>query len=91
MILWKNHHYRTRTEGGFGLQLVYTDDRTVDEHYIVKNYDTVVIPKYHPVDSPGDSLYILWTLPARDATSISKPDPRYAWADVCEAMVRSSR
>ncbi len=86
------YHYRTRTEGGFGLQLVYTDDRTVDEHYIVKNYDTVVIPKgYHPVGtSPGDSLYILWTMapPEETLPLISKPDPRYAWADVCEAMVR---
>jgi 5-deoxy-glucuronate isomerase len=86
------YFYRVRTEDGFGLQMVYTEDRTIDEHYIVKNNDTIVIPKgYHPAAaSPGDSLYILWTMapPKESLPLISQPDPRYAWADDCGAMVR---
>jgi 5-deoxy-glucuronate isomerase len=76
---------------GFGIQMVYTEDKKIDKIYKLKNNDTVVIPTgYHPVaSSPGDVLYCLWVMsPAPDRRPlILKPDSRYNWSIGAEWMV----
>jgi len=58
------YHYQLEPEGGFGVQVFYTEDRTFEEAYLVRHGDTFVIPRgYHPVvAAPGYRLYYFWAL-----------------------------
>jgi len=84
------YHYRVYPENGFGLQLLYNDDKTIDEAYTVRNKDTVFFPEgYHPASSsPVDSLYILWFLAGKKRYFISKPDEYYKWIINCENLLK---
>ena len=70
------YFYRVRPSDGFGLQMVYTQDRSIDDSYIVRENDTVLIPKgYHPAAaSPGNALYILWIMAVKSGSFF--PGPR---------------
>ena len=67
--------------GGFGFQSIFTDDRSLNELFLIEDRSIVLIPGgYHPVvASPGHSLYYLWVLAGK--TRMLKPyfDPRYEW------------
>ena len=84
------YHYRTDPANGFGVQLSYTDDKSRDDSYTVRNGDTVVFPDgYHPAGaSPADSLYILWFLAGKERFFLSKPDEQYDWIKNCENLVQ---
>ena len=58
--LEETYYHRLRP-GGFALQRVYTDDRTLDETMAVGDRDVVLVPRgYHPVGAPhGFDLYYL--------------------------------
>ncbi|NLN18015.1 MAG: 5-deoxy-glucuronate isomerase [Firmicutes bacterium] len=79
------YFYRVRPSDGFGLQMVYTQDRSIDDSYIVRENDTVLIPKgYHPAAaSPGNALYILWIMAGEKRLFLSRPEERYAWTVNC--------
>ncbi|ONK23037.1 5-deoxy-glucuronate isomerase [Bacillus sp. VT-16-64] len=55
------YHKIDPAEGGFAIQRVYTDDRTLDETIIVNDGDVVLVPKgHHPCSAPpGYRLYYL--------------------------------
>ncbi|WP_274653817.1 5-deoxy-glucuronate isomerase [Paenibacillus humicola] len=55
------YHRVSSAGGGFAVQRVYTDDRSLDETMIVRDGDAVLVPKgYHPVAAPpGYDLYYL--------------------------------
>jgi len=55
------YYHRMRRPGGFAVQRVYTDDRTLDETLAVEDRDLVLVPRgYHPVSaSHGFDLYYL--------------------------------
>ena len=85
------YHYRLNPPHGFGLQRVYTDDRSLDECYTVEEGDTVLIPRgYHPVvAAPGYQLYYLWMLAApHDRRMRPKDDPAHAWVKAAGEMAR---
>ncbi|MDD2707328.1 MAG: 5-deoxy-glucuronate isomerase [Verrucomicrobiae bacterium] len=73
------YHFRLKPENGFGVQLVYNDDKTRDEAFVVRNGDTIALPEgYHPVSaSPMDSVYILWMLAGPQRFFKSKVDDQY--------------
>jgi len=75
------YHFRLNPPSGFGLQLIYTDDREVDEPIVVRDADTVVIPRgYHPVvAAPGYSLYYLWALAGESRQLFTREDPAHSW------------
>jgi 5-deoxy-glucuronate isomerase len=79
------YFFRTRPSDGFGVQMVYSDDRSLDESYIVRQDDTVIVPRgYHPAAaSPGNALYILWVMAGEKRLFLSRPEPRYAWVTNC--------
>ncbi|MGQ9622553.1 MAG: 5-deoxy-glucuronate isomerase [Candidatus Caldatribacteriaceae bacterium] len=58
------YHYQVEPEGGFGIQVFYTEDHAFEEAYLVYHGDTFVIPRgYHPVvAAPGYRLYYFWAL-----------------------------
>ena len=59
--LEETYYHRTARPEGFAVQLVYTDDRSVDEAFQVRDGDVVMVPRgYHPVAAgPGYDLYYL--------------------------------
>ena len=59
--LEETYYHRIRRPGGMALQLVYTDDRTLDAALRVGDGDVVLVPRgYHPVSAaPGCDLYYL--------------------------------
>jgi 5-deoxy-glucuronate isomerase len=79
--LEETYYHRVRPEGGFALQRVYTDDRSLDETLAVRDGDVVLVPKgYHPVSAaPGYDLYYLNVMagPAREWRF--KNDPDHEW------------
>jgi 5-deoxy-glucuronate isomerase len=55
------YYHRMARPGGFAVQRVYTDDRTLDETLAVEDRDLVLVPRgYHPVSAAhGFDLYYL--------------------------------
>lgn len=55
------YYHRMRRPGGFAVQRVYTEDRTLDETLAVEDRDLVLVPRgYHPVSAAhGFDLYYL--------------------------------
>lgn len=85
------YHFRVNPAGGFGVQCLYNDDLSLEEAYVVRDGDTVVIPPaYHPVAAaPGYQVYYLWML-AGYADRRLKPhdDPAHAWVHAAGEMAR---
>lgn len=75
------YFFKLSKPSGFGFQRIYTDDRNIDEAFILENNDTVIIPEgYHPVAAaPGYSLYYLWILAGEGRQLIPKDDPDHEW------------
>jgi len=59
--LEETYYHRLRDPRGFGLQRVYTADRSLDESVAVRDGDLVLVPRgYHTVSAaPGYELYYL--------------------------------
>ncbi len=59
--LEETYYHRLNPKGGFGVQRVYTDDRTLDETMAVSDGDVVLVPKgHHPCGAPyGFDMYYL--------------------------------
>lgn len=85
------YHFRVNPSSGFGIQVAYTDDRTRDDAYLVRNGDTTIIPNgYHPVGaSPVDNIYFLWFMAGDKRYFLSRPDDDYSWTLMCENLIKS--
>lgn len=75
------YFFRFKPNEGFGFQRIYTEDRSVNELFLIEDRSVVLIPSgYHPVvASPGYSLYYLWILAGKRRTLQPYFDPRYKW------------
>ena len=75
------YFFKFSKPSGFGFQRVYTDDRSLDETFSLRENDTVIIPKgYHPVAAaPGYELYYLWILAGEARELIPHDDPDHTW------------
>lgn len=75
------YHFRFDRPKGFGIQKIYTDDRSIDETITVRENDTVLIPRgYHPVvTAPGYSMYYLWIMAGKNRRFLSNIDPDHRW------------
>jgi 5-deoxy-glucuronate isomerase len=84
------YHFRVKPQSGFGIQVTYTDDKSRDDAYLVRNGDTVILPDgYHPVSaSPVDSLYFLWFMAGEKRYFLSRPDDNYSWVLKCEDLFK---
>ena len=71
------YFFRFDRPGGFGIQKIYTDDRSIDETISLEENDTLLIPEgYHPVVvAPGYSMYYLWIMAGDARKFISRQDP----------------
>ncbi|MHB2167866.1 5-deoxy-glucuronate isomerase [Alsobacter sp. R-9] len=79
--LEETYYHRLARGSGFGVQRVYTDDRSLDETMAFGDRDVVLVPKgYHPVGAPhGFDLYYLNVMagPVRSWKFTMAPD--HAW------------
>jgi 5-deoxy-glucuronate isomerase len=75
------YYFRFDQPQGFGIQKVYTDDRSIDETLTVREHDAILVPRgYHPVVSaPGYRMYYLWIMAGRNRRFLSRLDPDHAW------------
>lgn len=75
------YYFRFDRPQGFGIQKVYTDDRSVDLTLTVVDHDTVRIPVgYHPVAAaPGYPMYYLWIMAGKNRQFLSRLDPDHKW------------
>ena len=79
--LEETYYHRVRQKGGFAVQRVYTDDRSLDETLTVGDGDVVLVPKgYHPVSAPpGYDLYYLNVMAGPTREWKFKNDPQHEW------------
>ena len=87
------YHFRINPETGFGIQISYTDDKSRDDAYLLRNGDTTILPDgYHPVGaSPVDSLYMLWMMAGEKRLFLSRPDDNYSWVIKCENLLKQKK
>jgi 5-deoxy-glucuronate isomerase len=76
------YHYQVNPEQGFGVQLHYTKDGSIDQAYIIRHGDSFAIDKgYHPVSAAGGyQVYYLWFMAGEEGRTL-KPyeDPDHKW------------
>ncbi|WCK53199.1 5-deoxy-glucuronate isomerase [Aneurinibacillus sp. Ricciae_BoGa-3] len=76
------YYYQANPEQGFGVQLHYTKDGSIDDAYMVRHGDSFAIDKgYHPVSAAGGyQVYYLWFMAGEIGRNL-KPydDPDHKW------------
>jgi 5-deoxy-glucuronate isomerase len=80
-FLEETYYHRVRPERGFGLQRVYTDDRSLDETLAFGDRDCVLVPRgYHTVSAPpGYEVYYLNVMAGPVRQWAVANDPDHAW------------
>ena len=80
-LLEETYYHRVTPADGFGLQRVYSDDRTLDETVAFSDRDLVLVPRgYHAVAAPpGVALYYLNAMAGPVRTWAFQDDPALAW------------
>lgn len=75
------YYFRFDRPQGFGIQKIYTDNRSIDETLTIQDHHTVLIPEgYHPVaTAPGYSMYYLWVMAGKNRRFLSRLDPDHHW------------
>jgi len=79
--LEETYYFRIDPPQGFGVQRVYTDDRSLDETLSVRDRDTVLVPRgYHTVSAPpGYAVYYLNVMAGPTRAWAVANDPDHEW------------
>jgi 5-deoxy-glucuronate isomerase len=87
------YYFKLSPPTGFGVQVVYTDDRRVDAAFLLRDDYAVALPRgYHPVvAAPGHQIYYLWMMAGEDRRMAPRDDPDHAWLKHCETVIRAMR
>jgi 5-deoxy-glucuronate isomerase len=80
-LLEETYYHRLSPAQGFGLQRVYTDDRSLDESVAFGDRDCVLVPRgYHTVSAPpGYDVYYLNVMAGPTRNWIFANDPDHEW------------
>jgi 5-deoxy-glucuronate isomerase len=80
-LLEETYYHRVKPAQGFGLQRVYTDDRSLDETLAFGDRDCVLVPRgYHTVSAPpGYEVYYLNVMAGPTRNWIFANDPDHEW------------
>lgn len=84
------YHFKVNPGQGFGIQVMYNDDMSLRESYIVRDGDSAAIKEgYHPVAAaPGYSVYYLWVMAGKSGRQLTPcDDPEHVWVRAVEKMV----
>lgn len=79
--LEETYYHRFDPPQGYGVQRVYTDDRSLDETMTIRDRDVVLVPKgYHPVGTAhGYDLYYLNVMAGPKKVWKFHNDPDHEW------------
>ena len=79
--LEETYFYKIDKPQGYAIQMVYNDDRSLDEIAVARNNDIVMIPEgYHPVVAGhGYNVYYLNFLTGSDQSLANTDDPDHQW------------
>jgi 5-deoxy-glucuronate isomerase len=79
--LEETYYHRVEPAQGFGLQRVYTEDRSIDETLAFRDRDVVLVPRgYHTVSAPpGYAVYYLNVMAGPVRAWAVANDPDHAW------------
>ena len=78
------YFFKVNPPQGFGVQRVYTEDKKLDELYVIENNTLVAIPEgYHPlVAAPGYSVWFLYVIATRKDQILKQyNDPSHVWLE----------
>ncbi len=80
-LLEETYYHRLNPRQGYGVQRVYTDDRSLDETLSFADRDVVLVPRgYHPVGAPhGYDLYYLNVMAGPRRAWRFHNDPAHEW------------
>ena len=80
-FLEETYYHRDRPPRGFGVQRVYTDDRSLDETLTFGDGDFVLVPRgYHTVSAPpGYDSYYLNVMAGPVRHWVVANDPDHEW------------
>ena len=80
-LLEETYYHRLSPPQGYGVQRVYTDDRSLDETMVISDRDVVLVPKgYHPVGvAHGYDLYYLNVMAGPQRVWKFYNDPDHEW------------
>jgi 5-deoxy-glucuronate isomerase len=80
-LLEETYYHRISPAQGFGLQRVYSDDRSLDETLAFGDRDCVLVPRgYHTVSAPpGYELYYLNVMAGPTRNWVFANDPDHDW------------
>jgi 5-deoxy-glucuronate isomerase len=89
-LLEETYYHRVSPAQGFGLQRVYTDDRSLDESLSFGDRDCVLVPRgYHTVSAPpGYEVYYLNVMAGPTRAWAVANDPDHAWTLTPRAQTR---
>lgn len=75
------YFFRVDPPQGFGVQMLYSPSREIDQAYRVLDGDVTLLPfGYHPVAAaPGYRIYYLWALAGAERHLSVQDDPDHAW------------
>lgn len=76
------YHYQTNPSQGFGIQVHYTKDGSIDDAHIIRHGDSFAIDKgYHPVSAAGGyEVYYLWFMAGEAGRKLNPyDDPDHKW------------
>jgi len=78
------YFFKVNPAQGFGIQRIYTNDRKLDELYVIEHNTMAAIPEgYHPlVAAPGYAIWFLYVLAAgQNQVLQAHNDPVHNWLD----------
>jgi 5-deoxy-glucuronate isomerase len=86
-LLEETYYHRVSPAQGFGLQRVYSEDRSLDERLAFGDRDCVLVPRgYHTVSAPpGYDVYYLNVMAGPTRDWIFANDPDHAWTSEPQA------
>jgi 5-deoxy-glucuronate isomerase len=89
-LLEETYYHRIAPARGFGLQRVYTDDRSLDEAIAFGDRDCVLVPRgYHTVSAPpGYDVYYLNVMAGPTRAWAVANDPDHEWTLDPESVSR---
>ncbi len=73
--------FKFKPHQGFGFQGLYNDARTMDEAFIIRSNDVILVPGgYHPnVAGPGYEMRMFWGMGGNSRYWIPYEDPDHKW------------
>jgi len=91
VVLDEIYYFQVNPAGGFGVQILYNDDDSLREAYMLRNGDATAIPHgYHPVGcAPGHQMYYLWVMAGKNGRKLQpNDDPKVAWIQNVAPMLK---